>query len=75
MRLTVLALVLLPVAAQAQNTTITLPTAPVAQTQTCPAGFVWDGAAGACAIPSDADTTQAGGKSGCSYSAAREVTS
>lgn len=75
MRLTVIALVMLPVAAQAQNTTITLPTAPVAQTQTCPAGFVWNGAAGACAIPTDADATHAGGKMGCGYSAAREVTS
>ncbi|SFS15921.1 hypothetical protein [Yoonia litorea] len=76
MRLTVLAFVLLPVAAQAQETTITIPTEPVAQTQSCPDGFAWDSAANACAIPAQSDmTTHAGGKMGCSYSAVREVTS
>ena len=74
MRLTLLALALLPAAAQAQNTTT--PVAPLAQTQSCPAGSVWDAGAGACATATDAGKTHnAMGGSGCSYSAAREVTS
>lgn len=71
MRFTVLALALLPLAAQAQDTT-----AP-AQIQSCPAGMAWDTGLNAC--------TQVAGQSkpmdehgfgaGCNYGAAREVTS
>ena len=76
MRLTVLALALLPAAAQAQNATTPAPTEPLAQTQSCPAGSAWDAGTGACAVLSDAGKTHnAMGGSGCSYSAAREVTS
>ena len=77
MRLTVLALTLLPVAAQAQNTTLPTPTEPVAQAQSCPVGMSWDAAAGACADMADGHSPMQalGGKSGCNYGAAREVTS
>ncbi|MFO8127457.1 hypothetical protein [Yoonia sp.] len=74
MRLTVLALAMLPMAAFAQNTTLPAPTEPVAQGQSCPAGTAWSDAAGACAAVTEA-ATPANGKSGCGYSAAREVTS
>ena len=76
MRLTVLALALLPAAAQAQTATTPTPTEPVAQSQSCPAGSAWDAGTGACAILSDANKSRnAMGGSGCSHSAAREVTS
>jgi len=75
MRLTVLAFVLLPVAAQAQETTITIPTEPVAQTQTCPDGLAWDATANACAAPAQAQTMPAGGHSCGGGMAARDVTS
>lgn len=76
MRLTVLALALLPAAAQAQNTTAPAPVVPLAQVQSCPAGSAWDAGAGACAVLSEAGKTHdAMGGIGCSYSAAREVTS
>lgn len=73
MRLTVLALAMLPAAAFAQNTTLPAPTEPVAQSQTCPAGTAWDANAGACASTSQSAVPAMG--SGCSFSAAREVTS
>jgi hypothetical protein len=77
MRLTVLALAMLPMAATAQNTTLPSPTAPVVQSQTCPAGTAWDAGAGACAAVSQSATPVEGfgGPSDCSHSAAREVTS
>jgi hypothetical protein len=77
MRLTVLALAMLPMAATAQNTTLPNPTAPVAQSQTCPAGTAWDAGTGACAAVSQSATPVEGfgGPSDCSHSAAREVTS
>jgi len=76
MRLTVLALTLLPFAAHAQNTTIT-PTQPLAQAQSCPVGMSWDASAGACAAATEANSPMKGlkGSSGCSYGAAREVMS
>jgi len=69
MRLTVLALTLLPFAAQAQSTTD--------QTQTCPVGMTWDGAAGACTMANEAGSLLDGLKerSGCSHGANREVMS
>jgi hypothetical protein len=75
MRLAVLALILLPVAAQAQNTTTQ--TAPLAQGQSCPVGMAWDSAAGACADLADASSPLKGlgGPSGCAHGAAREVMS
>ena len=78
MRLSVLAFVLLPVAAQAQETKITIPTEPVAQTQTCPVGFEWDADAGNCALvaQSTRPTDMLGEPAGCGFGhAAREVTS
>ena len=77
MRLTVLAFAFLPVAVHAQETTITIPTEPVAQSQTCPAGMVWDSAANACDMPAAASrpVDMMGKPHGCSGNAAREVTS
>ena len=78
MRLSVLAFALLPVAAQAQEATITIPTDPVAQTQTCPVGFAWDADAGNCALvaQSSSPVDMLGGPAGCGQGhAAREVTS
>ncbi len=69
MRLAVLALTLLPLAAQAQETT--------APTLTCPVGTTWDATAGTCAAVTGAASPLDGLKerSGCSHGAAREVTS
>ncbi len=78
MRLTALAFILLPVAAQAQETILPTPNAPVAQAQSCPVGMQWDAGAGACAMaPGDATPIQSlPGGVGCSgHWAAREVTS
>lgn len=74
MRLTVLALTLLPVAAHAQDTTQPTPTEPLAQAQSCPVGMAWDAGANACAMATQAASPLKSG-SGCSYGAAREVTS
>jgi len=62
MRLTVLALAFLPIAAQPQS---------------CPVGMAWNAGAGACAETTDAASPLKGlgGPSGCSYGAAREVMS
>ena len=78
MRLAIIALALMPAAAMAQETTITIPpAAPVAQTQTCPQGFVWDADAGNCAVTTQSarPTDMLGEPAGCGHSAAREVTS
>lgn len=77
MRLTVLALTLLPMAATAQNTTLPAPTEPLAQSQSCPVGTTWDAASSACAEVTEAASPMKGlgGDSGCNYGAAREVTS
>ncbi|MEM8538527.1 MAG: hypothetical protein AAGF56_11795 [Pseudomonadota bacterium] len=80
MRLTVLALALLPAAAHAQSTTLPAPTPaePLAQTQSCPAGTSWDASAGACAEMSEVASPlkATGSHSGCSYGAtARDVMS
>ena len=77
MRLTVLALTILPFAAQAQETTLPAPSEPLAQSQACPVGMTWNAAAQACGIGGDATTPAQSlpGQSGCSGSMAREVTS
>lgn len=77
MRLTVLAFTLLPLAAHAQNTTLPAPTEPLAQTQSCPVGTTWDAGAATCADVTEAASPLkgSGDHSGCSYGAAREVTS
>lgn len=77
MRLAIFALTLLPVAAQAQSTTLTTPLAPAAQAQTCPVGTSWNAASGSCAAMTEAGSVMDGlkGRSGCSHGAAREVTS
>ncbi|KQI71445.1 hypothetical protein AN191_12540 [Loktanella sp. 5RATIMAR09] len=73
MRLTVLAFAMLPATAFAQDTALPTPSNPVAQSQTCPAGTAWDANAAACASTSQSVVPAMG--SGCSYGAAREVTS
>ena len=76
--LTLFAIALMPAAAVAQETTITIPTEPVAQSQTCPVGFAWDADAGNCALvaQSSSPVDMLGGPAGCGKGhAAREVTS
>jgi hypothetical protein len=74
MRLIVLALAMLPVAAFAQETTLPTPTEPVAQS--CPAGMTFSAATRSCGImPAATPMPAASDGSGCSFSAAREVTS
>ena len=74
MRFTVLAIALLPVAAQAQ--TAADPN-PGAQTESCPVGMAWDVAKGACAQSTDAGSPldDLGAPSGCSHGATREIMS
>jgi hypothetical protein len=68
---------MLPLAAQAQNTTVPTPTEPLAQSQSCPVGMAWDVAAQSCAEATENASPVNGlsGGSGCNYGAAREVTS
>lgn len=77
MRLAILAFVMLPLAAHAQETTLPAPTEPVANSQCCPVGITWNAAAQACGIGADNATPAQSlpGQSGCSGSMAREVTS
>ena len=77
MRHIVLALALLPVAAQAQNTTLPAPVEPNAQAQSCPVGMTWDAGAGACAEAMDAASPLKGlgEPHGCNYGTAREIMS
>jgi hypothetical protein len=78
MRLTVLAFVVLPVAAHAQENVITLPTEEAAQSQSCPAGMIWNTEANACAmaVQTSRPMDRLGEPGGCSSEhAAREVTS
>ena len=75
MRLTVLALTLLPVAAHAQSTTLPAPTEPLAQSQSCPVGMTFDATAGACTMADEQVATPLKSGSGCSYGAHREVMS
>ena len=78
MRLTVLAFVLLPVAAQAEENIITLPTDQAAQSQSCPAGMIWNMDLNACDMPvqTSRPLDRLGEPGGCSSEhAAREVTS
>ena len=77
MRHIVLALALLPMAAQAQNTTLPAPVEPKAQAQSCPVGMTWDAGAGACAEATDAASPLKGlgEPHGCNYGTAREVMS
>lgn len=74
MRLAILAFVVLPLAAQAQETTLPMPTEPVAQS--CPAGMTFNAATQSCGLsPETATMPAASDGHGCSLSAAREVTS
>ena len=77
MRLTVLAIAMLPLEAFAQETTLPAPTEPTAQAQSCPVGMTWSDTAGACADVAGATSpvNDLGGHSGCNYGAAREITS
>ncbi len=77
MRLTALAIAMLPVGAFAQETTLPAPTEPVAQAQSCPVGMTWSDTAGACADAAGATSpvNNLGDHSGCNYGAVREVTS
>ncbi len=78
MRLTVLAFVLLPVAAQAEENVMTLPTDQAAQSQSCPVGMIWNAEANACAmnVQTSRPMDRLGEPGGCaSEHAAREVTS
>lgn len=77
MRLTILALAMLPATAFAQETNVPAPTAPVAQSQSCPIGMAWSDAAGACAEAVDSASPMKGlpGQGGCNHGAAREVMS
>ncbi|WP_322891806.1 MULTISPECIES: hypothetical protein [unclassified Yoonia] len=75
MRLIVLALAMLPAAAFAQETTLPTPAEPVAQS--CPVGMTFNAATQSCGIMPETTTPMpaASGGYGCSFSAAREVTS
>ncbi len=77
MRLTILAFALLPAAAHAQETTLPTPQAPVAQSQSCPVGMVWDQGAAACAVANDASSpiNNLSIDHDCGYAAPREVMS
>ncbi len=77
MRLTVLAVALMPMAAYAQDTTLPAPTEPLAQSQSCPVGMVWSDAAGACDVAGEGSSpvTDLGMPAGCEHGAAREVMS
>ncbi|MFN3662862.1 hypothetical protein [Yoonia sp.] len=74
MRSIVLALAMLPAAAHAQTTTLPAPTEPVAQS--CPVGMTFNTGTQSCGLtPEPSPMPAASGGSGCSFSAAREVTS
>lgn len=74
MRAIIFALAMLPAAAFAQETTLPTPTEPVAQS--CPAGMTFNAATQSCGItPEATPMPAASGGYGCSFSAAREVTS
>ena len=75
MRLTVLALALLPMSAVAQDVTLPAPTEPVAQS--CAVGMTWDTGAQACveAAETASPMKDLSSGSGCNYGAAREVMS
>lgn len=74
MRLTILAFAMLPFAAQAQTTTVPAPADTVAQS--CPVGMSFNSATQSCGLtPTTTPMPAASGKTGCGYSAAREVTS
>ncbi len=77
MRVTVLAFAMLPMAAYAQDTTVPNPQAPVAQSQSCPVGMVWDQDAAACAVANDASSpiNDLSIDSDCGYGPPREVMS
>lgn len=77
MRLTILAFAVLPIAAHAQNAELTAPTAPLAQSQSCPVGMTWDAGAQSCAVASEGTSPIQGlpGQVGCHTGTAREVMS
>jgi hypothetical protein len=76
MRLTLFVLVMLPIGAQAQETT-SAPAAPLAQSQSCPVGMAWDATAQVCAMSHDGASPMKDLSNGsnCNYSAPREVMS
>ena len=74
MRAILFALAMLPVAVHAQETTLPTPTEPVAQS--CPVGMTFNAVTQSCGLtPAQTPTPAASDSSGCSFSAAREVTS
>lgn len=74
MRLAILAFVVLPLAAQAQETTLPAPTEPAAQS--CPVGMTFNAATQSCGLSPETSTMPAASDGyGCSGSMAREVTS
>ena len=74
MRAIIFALALLPAAAFAQETTLPTPTEPVAQS--CPTGMTFNADTQSCGImPETTPMPAATDGYGCSFSAAREVTS
>ena len=77
MRLTVLAVTMLPMGAFAQETTLPAPTEPLAQSQTCAIGTAWDATAQTCVEMTETASPlkDLPGRSGCNHGAAREVTS
>ena len=77
MRLTLFALVMLPLGAQAQETKLPAPVAPLAQSQSCPVGMAWDATAQACAMSHDSASpmNDLPGGSDCNYGANREIMS
>ena len=77
MRAIIFAFAMVPFAAFAQDTTQPTPAEPVAA-QSCPVGMSFNSATQSCGLTpatTPAPMPAAGGKSGCSFSAAREVTS
>ena len=77
MRLTLFALAMLPLGAQAQETTTPAPVEPLAQSQSCPVGMAWDATAQACAMSHDSASPMNDLPAGsdCNYGAPREVMS
>lgn len=74
MRLIVIALAMLPAAAFGQEKSLPTPAEPVAQS--CPVGMTFNAATQSCGImPAATPTPAATDGYGCSFSAAREVTS
>lgn len=76
MRLAILAFVMLPLAAQAQETTLPQPMEPAANIQSCPVGMTFNAATQSCGqSPESSSMPAASDGYGCGGSMAREVTS